>query len=84
MSEAAALRLLRPLRVDSRGGRGRIAGKLVVLERHRIETADTAILDFKQPYYAAEWLGVETTEALIRKYRDSSTLLIRSNLSDER
>jgi hypothetical protein len=37
----------RPLRVDSRGGRGRIAGKLVVLERRRIETADTAIPDFK-------------------------------------
>jgi hypothetical protein len=34
-------------------------GKPVVLERRRIETADTAIPDSKQPYYAAEWLGVE-------------------------
>jgi len=30
------------------------------------------------------WLGVERTEALIRRCRDSSALLIRSDLSDER
>jgi hypothetical protein len=39
-------------------------GKPVVLERRRIETADTAIPDFKWPYYAAEWLGVEKWHVL--------------------
>jgi hypothetical protein len=50
-------------------------GRPVVLERRRIETADTAIPGSKQPYHAAERLGVERAETLIRQCRDSSTLL---------
>lgn len=50
-------------------------GEPVVLERRRIETADTAIPGSKQPYHAAERLGVERAEALIRQCRHSSTRL---------
>ena len=50
-------------------------GESVVLERRRIETADPAIPGSKQPYHAAELLGVERAEALIRQCRDSSTRL---------
>ena len=55
-----------------------VAGSLrrpVVLERRRIEAADTAIPGSKQPYHAAERMGAETAEMLIRRCRDSSTLL---------
>ncbi len=44
-------------------------GRPVVLERRRIETADTAIPGSKQPFHAAERLGVERAEALIRQCR---------------
>jgi hypothetical protein len=47
----------------------------VVLERRRVETADSAIPCSKQPFHAAEGLGVEEAEALIRQCRESSTLL---------
>ena len=53
----------------------------VVLERRRIETADTAIPGSKQPYHAAERLGVERAETLIRQCRDSSTLLAMRSVS---
>jgi len=50
-------------------------GEPVVLERCRIETADPAIPGSKQPYHAAERMGIEKAEALIRQCRDSSTRL---------
>jgi hypothetical protein len=50
-------------------------GRPVVLERRRIETADTAIPGSKQPYHAAEGLDSQAAERFIRKCRDSSTLL---------
>jgi hypothetical protein len=56
-------------------------GRPVVLERRRIETADTAIPGSKQPYHAAERLSVEKAEALIRQCRDSSTLLAKRAVS---
>jgi hypothetical protein len=56
-------------------------GRPVVLERRRIETADTAIPGSKQPYHAAERLSVERAEALIRQCRDSSTLLAKRAVS---
>ena len=54
----------------------------VVLDRRRIETADTAILGPRQPYHAAERLGVERAAALIRQFPDSSTLLTLRSVSD--
>ena len=56
-------------------------GRPVVLERRRIETADTAIPGSRQPYHAAERLGVERAETLIRRCRDSSTLLAMDAVS---
>src|SRR5437762_9162020 len=50
-------------------------GRPVVLERCRIDTADTAIPGSRQPYHAAEGLGVESAGTLIRQCRDSSTQL---------
>ncbi len=56
-------------------------GRPVILERRRIETADAAIPGSKQPYHAAERLGVERAETLIRQCRDSSTLLAMGAVS---
>src|SRR5438094_1358039 len=53
----------------------------VVLERRRIETADPAIPGSKQPYHAAERLGLQQAETLIRRCRDSSTVLARDAVS---
>src|SRR6266545_3891732 len=50
-------------------------GKPVVLERRRIVTADSAVPGSKQPYHAAERLGIEKAETLIRMCRGSSTTL---------
>jgi len=49
--------------------------KPIVLERCRFEIADMAIPGSKQPYHAAERLGLEKAESLIRQCRESSTLL---------
>ncbi|HMD87410.1 MAG TPA: hypothetical protein VKO18_22200 [Terriglobia bacterium] len=57
-------------------------GKPVVLERRRIETADTAIPGSKQPYHAGERLEVERAEELIRQCRDGSTRLAMRAVSD--
>src|SRR4030081_3375866 len=56
-------------------------GRPVVLERRRIETADSAIPCSKQPFQAAEGLGVEKAEALIQQCRESSTLLAMNAVS---
>jgi uncharacterized protein YbjT (DUF2867 family) len=53
----------------------------VVLERRRIETADAAIPGSKQPYHAAERLGAEEADALIRRCRESSMLLAKGAVS---
>jgi hypothetical protein len=53
----------------------------LVLERRRIETADTSITGSKQPYHAAEQLGGEQAEALIRQCRASSTLIAMDAVS---
>ena len=53
----------------------------VVLERRRIETAEPAIPGSKQPYHAAERLGFQTAEMLIRHCRDNSTVLARDAVS---
>ena len=61
-----------------------VAGSLrkpVVLERHRIETADAAIPGSRQPYHAAERLDIQKAETLIRLCRDSSTLLATNSVS---
>jgi hypothetical protein len=61
-----------------------VAGSLrkpVVLERCRIQTADTAIPGSRQPYHAAERLDVPQAETLIRLCRDSSTLLATGSVS---
>src|SRR6185369_11584939 len=47
----------------------------VVLDRRRIETCDAAIHGSRQPFHAAEPLGFEKAEALIRQCRESSTAL---------
>ena len=47
----------------------------VVLERRRIETADPAIPGSRQPYHAAERLGFERADTLIRQCHDSSMRL---------
>ena len=47
----------------------------MILDRRRIETSDTAIRGSRQPFHAAEPLGFEEAEALIRQCRESSTLL---------
>jgi hypothetical protein len=47
----------------------------VVLERRRIETADTTVPGSRQPYHAAERLGLDRADALIRHCRDSSMRL---------
>jgi hypothetical protein len=57
------------------------AGKPVVLERRRIETADAAIPGSKQPYHAAERLGFPKAETLIQTCRESSTLLAGNAVS---
>jgi hypothetical protein len=49
--------------------------KPIVLERHRIKIADASIPGSKQPYHAVEELGTEKAEALLRRYRDSSSRL---------
>jgi hypothetical protein len=54
---------------------GSSSGKPIVLDRRRIETADTAIPGSKQPFHAAERLGFERAETLIHRCRDSSRLL---------
>lgn len=50
-------------------------GKPVVLERRRIVIADAAIRGSKQPYHAAESLGLQEAEALIGRCRESSEAL---------
>ena len=50
-------------------------GEAVILGRSRIEIADPAIPGSKQPYHAAERLGIERADALIRRCRESSTRL---------
>jgi len=52
-----------------------------VLERRRIETADAAIPGSKQPYHAAEPLGLREAEALIGRCRDSSARLAAEAVS---
>jgi hypothetical protein len=47
----------------------------VVLDRRRVETSDAAIHGSRQPFHAAEPLGFEKAEALIRQCRESSTAL---------
>jgi len=47
----------------------------VVLERRRIEIADSTIMESKQPYHAAQRLDLLQAEALIRSCRDRSTIL---------
>jgi hypothetical protein len=49
--------------------------KPIILERGRIETADDRIAGSKQPYHFAKELSGETAETLIRRCRESSTLL---------
>ena len=56
-------------------------GKPVVLERRRIEIADAAIRGSKQPYHAAEGLGVQDAEALVGRCRESSAALARDAVS---
>jgi len=54
---------------------GGSADSPVILDRRRIETCDAAIRGSRQPFHAAEPLGFEKAEALIRRCRESSTLL---------
>lgn len=56
-------------------------GMPVVLERRRIETADTGIPGSRQPYHAAERLGVDRADTLIRQCRDSSMRLVERAVS---
>ena len=56
-------------------------GRPVVLARRRIETADTAIPGSRQPYHAAERLGVDRADTLIRQCRDSSMRLAEGAVS---
>jgi len=49
--------------------------KPAVLERRRIETADTAISGSVQPFHAAKELPLEKAEAHISKCREGSALL---------
>jgi len=61
-----------------------VAGSLrkpVVLERCRIEIADATVAGSRQPYHAAERLDIQQAETLIRRCRDSSTLLATSAVS---
>jgi len=51
------------------------AGKPVVLERRRLETADTGIRGSKQPFHAAERLDFQKAEAHIRTCMQSSSRL---------
>jgi hypothetical protein len=50
-------------------------GKLIVLDRRRIVTADPAIPGSRQPYHAAERLEFPEAEPLIRSCRESSVAL---------
>jgi hypothetical protein len=61
-----------------------VAGSIaepIVLDRRRIITADPAIPGSKQPYHAAEPLGIEAAEALIARCRDRSTSLANDAVS---
>jgi hypothetical protein len=47
----------------------------IVLERRRLEIADPSLPGSRQPYHAAEPLGLEAAEALLARCRESSTAL---------
>lgn len=47
----------------------------IIVDRHRIVTADPAIPGSRQPYHAAERLGLDQAEPLLCQCRDSSRLL---------
>ena len=53
----------------------------IVLDRRRIVTADPAVRGSKQPYHAAESLGVAEAEAFIARCRESSTMLAKAAVS---